>query len=163
MAVVPPWVKAANAAPPTLNTSTVAPADVTMAPKLSDKITSGLTYAGTTGAITAAPFMNSVMPGINPHNVGGPEVSILGDGILVFIQALQVHRWYDRNKWGIWSIILLSTIICLAIWWHEDPIKGILNTFATMTKAFQAFGPLSKLGVLAGQTEAVTATTEVIP
>lgn len=153
--------------PATVITPTVAPADVSIAPRVSDKITAGLTYAAGTAVVAAAPLANQINPQINPHNVGGPEVGILGDGILVFVHALQPFKWFDRNRWGIVLIIILAFAVCIALWIHDDPVKGVLNGFATATKAFQAFGPLSKLGVLAGQTEpdiaAAAAITEVTP
>jgi len=121
-------------------------------PSVADKIVAAGTYVANTGLVTAAPMLNSVVPGSNPSGAGGIEVSLLGDGILVIVQALQVHSWFDRDKWGIWLIIALATAICLVLW-HDDLRKGALNAAGTAYKTFSSFGPLNKLGVLSGQTD----------
>jgi hypothetical protein len=123
-------------------------------PSVADKLVSAGMYAGNTALVTGAPMMGSVLPGANPTGAGGIEVSILGDGILVCVQALQVHRWFDREKWGIYVIIGLSIIFCLLLWHSPDDWqRGVLNACGAAFKAFGSFGPLSKLGILSGQTE----------
>lgn len=93
------------------------------------------------------------MPGSNPVGAGGIEVSLLGQGILVFVQALQVHSWFDRDKWGVWVILGLSLGVCLLLWHDGDNLaKGVVNGAGTAYQAFSSFGPLNKLGILSGQT-----------
>lgn len=91
------------------------------------------------------------MPGANPTGAGGIEVGLLGQGFLVIVQAFQVFDWFDRDKWGVWMILVLSIVVCLLLW-RDDLQKGVVNAAGAAWQGFSAFGPLSKLGVLSGQT-----------
>lgn len=143
-----------------------AQAALPITPSVADKITSGGVWATNTAVTTLAPAVGSMVPGVNPSGAGGWEVAALGNGVLVIVQAMQTLEFrghkFDRDRWGPWVIVVLGLAICWLLWvlvptWlgvQLDALtvqKGVLNGFGTIYNSFQAFGPLSKLGVLAGQ------------
>lgn len=141
-------------------------ASLPITPSVADKITSAGVWAANTLGTTLAPAANNVIPGANPSGAGGWEVAALGNGVLVIVQATQTLEFrghkFDRDRWGPWIIVVLGLLICwlLYIWvptWVGAQVdaltiqKGVLNGFGTIYNSFQAFGPLSKLGVMSGQ------------
>lgn len=124
-------------------------------PSVADKVTAAGTWAANTAVTTAAPAMGSFIPGANPTGAGGIEIAMLGDGILVFVQALQTlsikGRRFNREKYGIWVIIALGLAVCWLLWANVDHQKAVVNGAGTIWRAFSSFGPMSKLGVLGGQ------------
>ncbi len=124
-------------------------------PSVADKVTAAGTWATNTALVTGAPALGSFIPGANPTGAGGVEITLLGDGILVVVQALQTlsfrgHR-FNRERYGIWVIIVLGLAVCLLLWGNTDFQKGIVNAAGTIWRSFSSFGPMSKLGVLGGQ------------
>lgn len=135
-------------------------------PSIADKVTSAAVWVANTGLTTMAPAANNVVPGVNSTGAGGWEVAALGNGVLAIVQASQTlsfrgHK-FDRDRWGPWIIIALGLGVCWFLWiWVPNQLgtpldaamiqKGLLNGFATIYNGFQAFGPLSKLGVMSGQ------------
>lgn len=120
-----------------------------VAPTTGEKVAAGGILALNTGIITAAPLLNNINPNINPSNAGGIAVTLIGNGILVLVQALAAQEWFDDVKLGVWACIVFSIVICggLYIMLLGNPELGVLNSLGTMYQASSGYGPLNKLGV----------------
>lgn len=131
-----------------------------------DKITSAGVWAANTIGTTLAPAAQSINPNLNPTGAGGWEVAAIGNGMLCIVQAFQGlsfrgHK-FPRDSLGPWIIVIGCMMFCAIIWiWVPILIngtpdlaliqKGVINGLGSIYNGFQAFGPLSKLGVMSGQ------------
>lgn len=119
------------------------------APKTSDKLIAMGTMALTNAPVLGAPLLNNINPAINPSNAGGIAVTLIGNGVLCFVQALSALDWFDDYKYAVWACIGFSVIICggLYIFVLGNIELGVLNTLGAMHTAATGYGPFSKLGV----------------
>lgn len=125
------------------------PNNLTPAPKTSDKLIAAGTLALNTGIVAGAPVLNNINPSINPQNAGGIPVTLIGNGILVIVQAFAAQDWFDDYKYAIWVGIALAAVVCggLYIFFLGNIELGVLNTFGAMHQFATNYGPLNKLGV----------------
>lgn len=125
------------------------PNNLTPAPKTSDKLIAAGTLALNTGIVAGAPVLNNLNPSINPQNAGGIPVTLIGNGILVIVQAFAAQDWFDDYKYAIWVGIALAAVVCggLYIFFLGNIELGVLNTFGAMHQFATNYGPLNKLGV----------------
>lgn len=131
-----------------------------------DKAVALGTWALNTAGTSLAPAASSINPSLNPSGAGGWEVAAIGNAMLCLVQAFQSisirgHK-FPRDGLGPWIIFFGSVGVCVLIWilvplWVSGTLdlvlmqKGIINGLASFYNGFQAFGPLSKLGVMSGQ------------
>lgn len=107
------------------------------------------TMALTNAPVLGAPLLNNINPAINPSNAGGIAVTLIGNGVLCFVQALSALDWFDDYKYAVWACIGFSILICggLYIFVLGNIELGVLNTLGSMHTAATGYGPFSKLGV----------------
>lgn len=134
-----------------------------------DKAVALGTWAINTAGTSLAPAASSMNPNLNPSGAGGWEVAAIGNAMLCLVQAFQGisirgHK-FPRDGLGPWIIFFGSVGVCVLLWilvplWVNGSVdlaliqKGIINGLASFYNGFQAFGPLSKLGVMSGQVKA---------
>lgn len=131
-----------------------------VAPTTGEKIAAGGILALNTAVVTGAPLLNNINPAINPTNAGGIAVTLIGNGVLVLVQALAAQDWFDDIKLGVWACIVFSVVICsgLYIVLLGNPELGVLNSLGTMYQASSGYGPLNKLGVFSRSSD-----SDVVP
>lgn len=120
-----------------------------VAPTTGEKVAAGGILALNTAVVTGAPLLNNINPAINPSNAGGIAVTLIGNGVLVLVQALAAQDWFDDIKLGVWACIVFSVVVCCGLYivLLGNPELGVLNSLGAMYQASSGYGPLNKLGV----------------